>query len=135
MGLNSLEPLLPCILAVQPENYAFATIFHNLMSTLRTFVALASLGIALCVSLWPGVVYSPVPKVALFSLLSLLPAILFGGRSRTAISGEAASICFLTIGAAALCLGTLLLLNTSLSQRNRLRFFTSSTKAGNRLIT
>jgi hypothetical protein len=62
------------------------------------------------VALSPSVVYAPVPKVVLFLLVSLLPAVLFGAEAASRFQLKMGGFVFATAGAAAVSLGTLLLL-------------------------
>lgn len=80
------------------------------MLILRYVVAIACLIIALYVVLWPAVAYAPVPKVVLFLLISLLPAILFGAEAASRLEFKIPGFVFTTIGAGALCFGGLALL-------------------------
>lgn len=84
-----------------PDRYA---------SILRIVVVFAGLGLGMYVALSPGVVYAPVPRVVLFALISLLPAVLFGAEAASRFQLKFGGFVFATAGAAAVSLGTLMLL-------------------------
>lgn len=85
------------------------------MSRLTTYVRLGISILILCVGLYvalsPSLVYAPVPKVVLFCLISFLPAILFGAEAAAKFDLHLPGFAFTTAGAAAIALGTLLLLS------------------------
>jgi hypothetical protein len=78
--------------------------------TLRTVTSLLILLLGLYVALKPAVVYAPTPKVILYFLISLVPAILFGVEAVTRFELRLPAFAFVTGGAFAACLGTLLVL-------------------------
>src|SRR5437879_1660646 len=67
--------------------------------------------LGLYVALSPSVVYAPTPRVVLFLLIALLPAILFGAEATSALRLEWPGFLLSTTGAAAVCLGLLWVLN------------------------
>jgi hypothetical protein len=67
--------------------------------------------VGLYVALSPSLIYAPVPKVILFCLVSFLPAILFGTEATSQFKLSLPGFVFATTGAAAVALGTLLLLS------------------------
>src|SRR3954471_6139111 len=77
---------------------------------LRIIVALACLGLALFVALSPTVVYAPAPKVILYLLVALLPAILFAAELTAQFQLQLGWFVASAGGAAALVLITLVLL-------------------------
>lgn len=53
---------------------------NTLTNVIRIVSAIAILAVAIFVALAPNVVYAPVPRVVLFLLVAILPAILFGAE-------------------------------------------------------
>ena len=84
---------------------------NRLNSYGRWIIVFLILALGLYVALSPSVVYAPVPKVVLFCLISFLPAILFGAEAASKFNLKLPGFAFTTAGAAAVALGTLLLLN------------------------
>ena len=76
----------------------------------RTIIILLILLLGFYVALSPGVVYAPTPKVVLYLLMSLLPAILFGAEAVSKFKLQLRGFIFTTTGAFAACLGLLVLL-------------------------
>ena len=77
----------------------------------RWIIVFLILGLGFYVALSPSIVYAPVPKVVLFCLISFLPAILFGAEAASKFNLQLPGFAFTTAGAAALALGTLVLLS------------------------
>src|SRR5262245_45747205 len=73
-----------------------------------SFLIILSLGI--WVALSPSVIYAPTPRVVLYFLLSLIPAIIFGVEASSRFEFRLPGFCFTTAGAFAVCLGVLFLL-------------------------
>ena len=84
---------------------------NRLTTYLRLGIAALIVICGLYVALSPGVVYAPVPKIVLFCLISFLPAILFGAEAAARFDLKLPGFAFTTAGAAAIALGTLLLLS------------------------
>ena len=84
---------------------------NRLNSYGRWIIVFLIIGLGLYVALSPSVVYAPVPKVVLFCLISFLPAILFGAEAASKFDLQLPGFAFTTAGAAAVALGTLLLLS------------------------
>lgn len=77
----------------------------------RWFIVFLILLLGLYVALSPSVIYAPVPKIVLLCLISFLPAILFGAEAAAKFDLKLPGFAFTTAGAAAISLGTLLLLS------------------------
>ena len=77
----------------------------------RMIASLAILGLAIYVALAPNVVYAPTPRVVLFTLVALLPAILLGAEAATRFEFKLPGLIFTTAGVFAAFLGLLFLLN------------------------
>lgn len=77
----------------------------------RFVIAVLILLVGLYVALSPSVIYAPVPKIVLLCLVSFLPAILFGAEAAAKFDLQLPGFAFTTAGAAAISLGTLLLLS------------------------
>lgn len=88
---------------------------HELLDKTRVVVLILILLLGIFVALSPGVVYAPAPKVILYFLISLLPAMLFGAEASSKFQLRLPGFCFTTMGAFAACLGTLVVL-TNLSK-------------------
>lgn len=71
----------------------------------------------------PFIVYNSVPKIILFLLFSLLPAVLFGAEAQSKFKLNLPGFTFVTTGAAALCAGMLLLLVTLTKPEDRIAAF------------
>lgn len=69
------------------------------------------LGVAVFVALSPRIIYAPQPRVVLYFLLSILPAILFGTEAVARLKLDLPGFSFLSGGAAAVCFAMLWLLN------------------------
>ena len=52
------------------------SISNDLLTVLRIFISIIVLLLGIFVALSPGIFYAPVPKVVLYTLISLLPAVL-----------------------------------------------------------
>jgi|SRR6185436_132026 len=85
------------------------------MSRINTYarlgIAVLILLLGLYVALSPSIIYAPVPKIVLLCLISFLPAILFGAEAAAKFDLKLPGFAFTTAGAAAIALGTLLLLS------------------------
>lgn len=77
----------------------------------RVIAILAILGLAIYVALAPNVIYAPTPRVVLFTLVALLPAILLGAEAATRFEFKLLGLIFTTAGVFAAFLGLLFLLN------------------------
>ena len=78
---------------------------------IRIVTMLLILALAFYVALAPNIVYAPVPRVILFLLVALLPAILLGAESATRLKLELPGLVLTATGAAAILFGMLFLLN------------------------
>ena len=78
---------------------------------MRIVVMLIILGVAVFVALSPRIVYAPQPRVVLYFLLSILPAILFGTEAAVRLKLDLPGFSFISSGAAAVCFAMLWLLN------------------------
>lgn len=85
---------------------------------LRIVAAAVILCLLLLVALSPGLVYAPVPRVVLFLLSSVFLAALIGAEASSRFRLELPGFLFVTGGASALALGTLVLA-TNLSKPDR----------------
>lgn len=83
---------------------------NSLFSVARIFIAVAILAVGIYVALSPQVVYAPAPKIVLYCLISFLPAILFGAEAAAKFELKLQGFVFSVFGAAAVALGTLILL-------------------------
>lgn len=77
----------------------------------RVAIGLAIVGLGVYVALSPGTIYSPVPRVVLFLLISILPAILFGSEAASRFTMDLKVFAFTTGGAFAVVMGCLVLLD------------------------
>lgn len=84
---------------------------EQLMVKVRVVVLVLILLVGLSVALSPALVYAPTPRVVLYFLISLLPAILFGAEVASKFEMKLPGFVFATGGAFAVCLGTLLVLS------------------------
>jgi hypothetical protein len=80
---------------------------EELLTILRIVISILVLLIGIFVSLSPGLFYAPVPKVVLYTLISLLPAILFGAEAAAKFQLDFKAFSFTTVGAAAITFGML----------------------------
>jgi hypothetical protein len=80
------------------------------MGKVRIAVIIVILLVGVWVALSPGLVYAPTPRVVLYLLVALLPAILFGAEATSQFKLNLPGFIFSTTGAAAVCLGALMLL-------------------------
>ena len=80
------------------------------MAVIRIIAILASLAIAVVVALSPTAVYAPTPRIILYLLASLIPAILFAGELSARLELHLPGFVFAATGAAALALATLIIL-------------------------
>jgi hypothetical protein len=80
------------------------------MDKTRIGVIAVILLVGVWVALSPGVVYAPTPRVVLYLLVALLPAILLGAEATSQFKLNLPGFLFTTTGAAAVCFGALLLL-------------------------
>jgi len=85
--------------------------YDRYLSIIRIIVVLAALALGIYVALSPGIVYAPVPRVILFLLVSLLPAVLFGAEAASRFELKIPGFVFATAGAAAVSLGILVTLH------------------------
>lgn len=87
----------------------------GLFDMVRIVVLVLILFVGIIVALSPSLVYAPTPRVVLYFLISLLPAILFGAEATSKFQFKLPGFCFTTAGVFAACLGTLFVL-TNLSK-------------------
>ncbi len=87
----------------------------SLFDMVRIIVLALIMIVGAIVALSPNLIYAPTPRVVLYFLVSLLPAILFGAEATSKFKFELPGFCFTTAGVFAACLGILLVL-TSLSK-------------------
>jgi hypothetical protein len=80
------------------------------MRALRIVVAVVCLLLAVFVALKPDITFAPVPKIVLYLLVSLLPAILFAGEATARFNLSLPVFTATATGAAAIVLITLLVL-------------------------
>ncbi len=80
------------------------------MTVIRIIAILVSLGIAAFVALSPNLVYAPTPRIILYLLTSLIPAILFAGELSARLELRLPGFFFAATGATAVALGTLIIL-------------------------
>lgn len=87
----------------------------NMNSTAKTIIKataiIALLGLGFYVALNPNLVYAPTPRIILYFLISILPALLFGATAATKFQLKLPGFMFTTAGAFAACLGTLFVLS------------------------
>lgn len=97
------------------------------MARLNTYMRLGIVALILLlgiyVALSPNIVYAPVPKVVLFCLISFLPAILFGAEAAAKFDLKLPGFAFTTAGAAAISLGTLLLMSNLAKPEQQIAVF------------
>ena len=79
----------------------------ELLTILRIGISVLVVMIGIFVALSPSVCYAPVPKVVLYTLISLLPAILFGVEATAKFQLDFKAFSFTTVGAAAITFGML----------------------------
>lgn len=81
------------------------------MEIVRVVAVILILGIGMVVALSPRIVYAPQPRVVLYFLLSILPAILLASEAVTRLQLSLPGFTFVTGGATAVCFAALWLLN------------------------
>jgi len=79
-------------------------------TVLRIVISTVVLFIGIVVALSPGVFYAPVPRVVLYLLIALLPAILFGAEAAAKFELNFKAFSFTTVGAAAITFAMLFVL-------------------------
>jgi hypothetical protein len=100
-----------CIMTVEPpasspagstgnEN-GLSNSFEVVAKYLPTICALAILVLALWVAFNPGITFAPVPRIVLFTLVALLPAILFGVELAVRLNVQVAGATLIASGVAA----------------------------------
>lgn len=72
-----------------------------MLAIVRTGVAVAVLVVGVIVALSPNVAYAPVPRIILYSLVALLPAILLGTEAASRLELRLPGIVFLATGSIA----------------------------------
>lgn len=77
----------------------------------ETIAIVVGLGAALYVALNPSLVYAPAPRAVLFTLVSLIPALLVGSQAAAHLRLEWRGFAFTTAGASALCLALIFILD------------------------
>lgn len=77
------------------------------LTILRISISILVLVIGIFVAFSPGLFYAPVPRVVLYTLISLLPAILFGAEATAKFQLDFKAFSFTTVGAAAITFGML----------------------------
>ncbi|MEW6664180.1 MAG: hypothetical protein AB1512_03020 [Thermodesulfobacteriota bacterium] len=87
-----------------------AKVKHALVDMVKIVVLAVIFLDAIVVTLVPGLVFAPTPKVVLYFLISFLPALLFGVEASSRFKLKLPGFCFATGGAIAGCLGILLVL-------------------------
>jgi hypothetical protein len=91
---------------------------------LARLVSLAAiLALAVYVVFSPSTVYAPVPKIALYTLLSLLPAILLGAEAASRFEFKLPGFIFVTGGSAGLFLFVLLFLTSHTKPEQQIAVF------------
>ena len=80
------------------------------MNIVRIVALSLILAVGIFVALSPSVIYAPTPKIVLYFLISLLPAIMFGAEASSRFEFKLPGFCFTTAGAFAACLGILVVL-------------------------
>jgi hypothetical protein len=80
------------------------------MVAIRVVTILVGLAIAAFVALSPNVAYAPTPRIILYLLTSLIPAILFAGEVSTRLQLRLPGLVFTATGTAAFTLTTLIIL-------------------------
>lgn len=81
------------------------------MKYFQLFVAAAILALLAIVAINPQLTYAPAPRVILFLLAAVFPALLIATTATTTLRLEAKGFLFVSSGASAFFLATLLLLN------------------------
>jgi hypothetical protein len=85
--------------------------YEKAVNIVRIIVMILILGLAVFVALSPNVVYAPVPRVILFLLVSLLPAILLGAEGAARVKIKLPILILTATGAAGFLFGLLFFLN------------------------
>lgn len=93
------------------------------MEIVRIAVMLVILTIAVIVALSPRIVYAPQPRVVLYFLLSILPAILLGSEAVAQLKLSLPGFTFVSGGATAICFAALWLLNHLSKPEEKLAIF------------
>lgn len=93
------------------------------METVHIVVLFVILIIAVVVALSPRIVYAPQPRVVLYFLLSILPAILLGSEAVAQLKLSLPGFTFVSGGATAVCFAALWLLNRLSKPEEKLAVF------------
>lgn len=81
------------------------------------------LGAALHVALNPALVFAPAPRLVLFTLVSLVPALLLGSRAASALRLQLRGFVFTTAGAGAVCFMMIVALDHLASPEEKIAVF------------
>lgn len=84
---------------------------ESTLTKLKVVAIIVVLALGLYVAFSPTLVYAPVPRIVLFFLICLLPAILLGAEASSQFRLELRGFLFTTAGACAVFFGALVLLN------------------------
>jgi hypothetical protein len=100
---------------------------------MRTVLILVVLGLGLYVALVPNLVYAPTPRIVLFFILSVIPAILFGSEVSSRFNVTLPGFVFAVAGAGAVFFGSLFLLDFLSKPEEKIAVFTFRDENGNDL--
>lgn len=93
-----------------------------------TFVIL---GVGIYVALSPSIVYAPAPRVVLFFIISVIPAILFGSEISSKFNLSLPGFAFAVAGAGAVFFGALFSLNYLAKPEQQIAVFSFYDEEGN----
>lgn len=93
------------------------------MKVIKVIAIAVILLLGIFIALSPGIFYAPVPRIVLFFLISLLPALLLGAEASSKFQLKLGGFIFTTAGACAVCFGALVLLTHLSKPEEKLAVF------------
>lgn len=78
---------------------------------LSPYLLVVILGLGIYVALSPGLFYAPTPRIVLFFIISVIPAILFGNEAKAKFDIKLPGFIFSVVGSGAIFFGSLFLLD------------------------
>jgi hypothetical protein len=100
---------------------------------LKPLILVVILGLGIYIAVSPNIVYAPAPRIVLFFILSIVPAILFGSEIASRFEVSLPGFAFTVVGAGAVFFGSLFLLDRFSKPEEKIAVFSFYDENGNPL--